>query len=135
MTREIYGQPGNSMPQVGGTCPDGWVVMQGERPTPNHVANADGEWVLPPAPIPQTVTPAQGLMALYSLKGITDDDIQVAIGSIEDPALRYQAQISYKKATVWERTSVSWQVLAGLLGLTESDQDELLALAATYTNL
>lgn len=88
-----------------------------------------------PHPIPQSVTPAQGLMALYVLKGITEDDILVAIGTIEDATLRYQAQIAYKKATIWERESETMGVVAQLLALTESDKDELFTLGVAYTNL
>lgn len=28
-------------------CPDGYIEMQYERPTPYHIATATGEWVLP----------------------------------------------------------------------------------------
>lgn len=45
--RQIFAEVGSSFAQSGGTCPDGWIVMQGERPTPEHVAQADGMWVLP----------------------------------------------------------------------------------------
>lgn len=85
--------------------------------------------------VPQSVTPAQGLMALYMLKGITEDDVLAAIATIEDVVLRYQALISYKKATVSERASMTMQTLAGLLALTEPHLDELFTKAATYTNL
>lgn len=101
------------------------TLVPGELPPP----------VDPPPYIAQSVTPAQGLMALYLLKSITEDDILAAIGTIEDAALRYQAQISYQKATAWERSSVTMQTLAGLLALTDPDLDELFTKAATYTNL
>lgn len=48
MTRQIYAEPGSSFAQSGGTCPAGWIVMQGERPTPEHVAQADGTWAPDP---------------------------------------------------------------------------------------
>lgn len=98
----------------------------------------DGVFVAPepePEPVPQSVTPAQGLMALYVLKGITEDDVLAAINSIEDPTLRYQAQIAYKKATSWDRGSVTMQTVAQLLALTQEDMDQLFTLAATYTNM
>lgn len=101
------------------------TLVPGELPPP----------VEPPPYIPQSVTPAQGLMALYKLKSITEDDILAAIGTIEDATLRYQALISYKKATVWERVSETMGVVAQLLELTETDKDELFTLGATYTNL
>lgn len=28
-------------------CPQGYIEMQGERPSPEHIANDTGEWVLP----------------------------------------------------------------------------------------
>jgi hypothetical protein len=42
----IYAEPGYSLAQSGGQCPPGWVVMQGERPTVEHIAQADGTWFL-----------------------------------------------------------------------------------------
>lgn len=89
----------------------------------------------PPKIVPSQVTPAQGLMALFVLKSITEDDILAAIASIDDATMRYQAQIAYSKAMTWERASQSMQTLAGLMSLTESDLDELFTVAATYTNL
>ncbi len=115
-----------------------WVEAQADT-LPGDLYDGSGfsRPVIPePEPyIPQSVTPAQGLMALFMLKGITEDDILAAISTIEDATLRYQAQIAYKKATVWERVSVSWQAIADLMALSEAEQDELLTLAATYTNL
>ena len=43
----IYAKPGDSAQQFGGTCPDGWVQMQSERPEGNYVASETGEWVIP----------------------------------------------------------------------------------------
>lgn len=40
----VYAFPGSSEQQIGGTCPAGWVQMQGPRPSPHHVAEADGTW-------------------------------------------------------------------------------------------
>jgi hypothetical protein len=47
--KQVFAEVGSSFQQVGGTCPDGWVVMQSERPTPEHVAQADGSWTLDPS--------------------------------------------------------------------------------------
>lgn len=43
----IYAKVNESFQQVGGSCPNGFIEMQCERPTPRHVAQADGNWVLP----------------------------------------------------------------------------------------
>lgn len=42
----IFAEVGGSIQQIGGNCPEGWIVMQGERPTPEHVATAEGTWFL-----------------------------------------------------------------------------------------
>lgn len=99
-----------------------------------------GQWVVEdvvpePAPVPDEVTPAQGLMALHALKGITEDDVLAAIATIADEGLRYQALIAYQKATRWQRVSVTMQTVASLLGLTEQDMDDLFTLAATFDNI
>ncbi|MGB3069394.1 MAG: hypothetical protein WBC18_12640, partial [Ottowia sp.] len=78
-----------------------------------------------PDPIPEVCSPAQGLVALFALKGITEDDIHAVIASIADPVQRYTARIAFTKATEWRRGSQSVQTLAGLLSLTEGDLDEL----------
>ena len=50
MSRLIYAEPGASLQQIGGQCPGGWVVMEGERPSSEHVATAAGQWVIDYAP-------------------------------------------------------------------------------------
>ena len=75
--------------------------------------------------IPDVCSPAQGLVALFALKSITEDDIQAAIAGISDPVQRYTAQIAFSKATEWRRGSSSTQTLAVLLELTEADLDAL----------
>ena len=81
-------------------------------------------------PGPQACTPAQGLIALYALQSITEEDIATAIAAIPDPVQRYSAQIGYTRATTWERTSATMQAMAVLLGLSESDLDALFTYAA-----
>lgn len=86
----------------------------------------------PPAEpsMPSSCTPAQGLVALFVLKRITEDNILEAIASIPDDELRYTAKIGYQRATSWERTSPTMQTMAQLLQLSEPDLDELFAHAA-----
>lgn len=45
----VYAKPGESLQQIGGTAPTGWVQMQGQRPSPYHVAQPDGTWARPVA--------------------------------------------------------------------------------------
>ena len=88
----------------------------------------------PPTPATPTVcSPAQGLVALFAIKQITESDVNATIAAITDPVLRYTSQIAFARATEWRRDSVSIQQLAALLGLTESDLDALFAFAVTVT--
>lgn len=77
------------------------------------------------ARIPQQCTPAQGLVALFALKGITDADLLTAIGNIQDEVQRYTAMTGFQRATEWRRDSPTMQAMAQLLGLTEADLDAL----------
>ena len=86
----------------------------------------------PPTPATPTVcSPAQGLVALFAIKQITESDVNTTIAAITDPVARYTTQIAFARATEWRRDSASIQQLATLLGLTESDLDALFAFAVT----
>lgn len=82
-------------------------------------------------PVPQECTPAQGLVALFAVKQIAEDDLLVAINQISDPVEKYTAKIGLQRATLWERQSQTMQNLAALLGLSEQDLDELFEYAAS----
>lgn len=85
-----------------------------------------------PAPATPTVcSPAQGLVALFAIKQITESDVNTTIAAITDPVARYTSQIAFARATEWRRDSASMQQLATLLGLTEADLDALFAFAVT----
>ena len=88
----------------------------------------DGVAVLPDV-VPTSCTPAQGLIALYALKGLTEQQILDAIAQIPDPVQKYTAQIGYSRAITWERESATMQAMAALLGLAEADLDALFAYA------
>ncbi len=79
----------------------------------------------------QTCSPAQGLVALFAVKQITESDVNTTIAAIPDPVARYTSQIAFARATEWMRDSASMQQLAALLGLTEADLDALFAFAVT----
>lgn len=86
----------------------------------------------PPAPpVPQACTAAQGERALFDLRGITDADALAAIDQIPDADNRYRARSAYQRATEWRRDSETTQMLAAILGLTESDLDDLFTYAVT----
>lgn len=43
----IYAKVGEPFQQIGGECPDGFIVMQSERPDAEHIAKEDGTWIKP----------------------------------------------------------------------------------------
>ena len=87
-----------------------------------------------PAPAtPSVCSPAQGLVALFAIKQITEADVNATIAAITDPVARYTSQIAFARATEWKRDSVSIQQLSALLELTESDLDALFEFAAKVT--
>lgn len=88
------------------------------------------EYVEPP-PIATSCSPAQGLIALFAVKGITEADILAAIDSIPDTVRRYSAQIGYSRATTWEKESPTMQAMIALLGLSETEVDNLFSFAVT----
>lgn len=96
-----------------------WTVLPERPPAPE------------PEPVPASCTPAQGLVALFAVKQITEDQLLAAIGQIADPVQQYTARIGLQRATTWERGSPTMQAMAALLGLTEQDLDDLYKLAVT----
>lgn len=46
MTKKSYGFVGQNFEQYGGSCPLGAIEMNYRRPSPDHVADASGDWVL-----------------------------------------------------------------------------------------
>ena len=44
---KVYSLAGHSIQQIGGECPDGWIEMECERPSPDHVATEAGVWIIP----------------------------------------------------------------------------------------
>lgn len=47
----VYAEVNSSFQQVGGVCPIGWIEMQSDRPSPEHIASEDGTWSVPvPSP-------------------------------------------------------------------------------------
>ena len=122
---------------------DGQTVTNVILATPEFAEQRHpGKWRLaevqdvPAEPAPATPTvcsPAQGLVALFAIKQITEDDVNATIAAITDPVARYTSQVAFARATEWRRDSASMQQLAALLGLTESDLDALFEFAAKVT--
>ncbi|WP_255576263.1 hypothetical protein [Comamonas sp. Y33R10-2] len=83
------------------------------------------------AVMPSACSPAQGLVALFALKQITEDHVLDAIAQIPDPVQQYTARIGYQRATIWERGSPTMLAMAQLLQLSDEDLDALFSYAVT----
>ena len=125
---QVFAKPGESRQQVGGDCPEGWVVMQEQRSEVGLVALADGTWVEPAPPVPASCTRRQGRLALLSL-GLLDE-AEAAIADAEDPAERRAGQIEYEAET-WERSNLFVQQLWASLGGAPEGLDDAFRLAVT----
>ena len=120
---------------------DGQTVINTIIATPEFAEQLHpGKWRLaevqdvypPPTPAtPSVCAPAQGLVALFAIKQITEADVNATIAAITDPVARYTSQVAFARATEWKRDSVVIQQLATLLGLTETDLDALFEFAVT----
>ena len=125
---KVFAEAGSSFQQVGGSCPDGWLVMDGERPTPDHVAQADGSWVVPPAPVPASVTMRQARQAMLSAGILAQVDALIAAMPGEEGE---SARIDWNHARDVKR---DWPLIGALgpqVGLNEQQIDDLFIYAST----
>lgn len=80
-------------------------------------------YIAPPPPVPQVVSRFQARAALYGA-GLLDD-VETAIAT-SDPLV----QMAWADAQEFQRNSPTILALAGVLGLSESDVDELFITAS-----
>lgn len=124
----VYAEVGSAFQQIGGDCPDGWIVMQGERPTTEHVAQADGSWVIPPPPVPASVSMRQARLAMLHA-GILDD-VEALIQNMPGDDGR-AARIDWEFAQDVRR---DWHLVGALgsqLGMTADQIDDLFIYAGS----
>lgn len=123
----VYAEVGASLQQIGGNCPNGWIVMQGERPTPEHVAQEDGSWAIVPV-VPERVSMRQARLAMLQA-GILDD-VETLIQQMPGDEGR-AARIDWEYALDVRR---DWPLVGALgtqIGMTEQQVDELFIAAAS----
>lgn len=81
-----------------------------------------------PEPVPQQITMRQCRLQLLAI-GLLDS-VDAAIAAIPDAAQRHASQIEWEYAATVERSSAWVQTLAGALGLTAAQIDDLFREAA-----
>lgn len=126
--KQVFAEVGSSLQQVGGTLPAGWIVMQGERPTPEHVAQEDGSWIIPPTPVPEVVTMRQARQAMLYAGILAQVDALIAAMPGEEGE---SARIDWNHARDVKR---DWPLIGALgpqVGLNEQQIDDLFIYAAT----
>lgn len=69
----VYARVGESLQQIGGDCPEGWVVMTGERPTPDHTASPEGSWELTVDRVRQRLTAENNAAYEAAIGALTAD--------------------------------------------------------------
>jgi hypothetical protein len=83
----------------------------------------------PPAPVPQSVSMAQGLIAL-DRAGITEVVIEDMIAAMPEGSAKREASIWFRRSNDMHRRHPAVLTLAGLLGLTDEQVDDLFRSAA-----
>lgn len=104
----------------GSTGGIGWTYADGALLPPD-----EGEI---PVVVPQSVTPAQGGIALINF-GLMDA-VMAVVNAPDMPATHKWA---FERATSWERNSPSFNYIADRAGITEQQKDELFIFGASMT--
>ena len=95
----------------------------------------DGVEMIPALPaspsvpvVPQQISSGQGREALYNVGLFAN--VQPAIDAIQDPDTKWRVQNAWDYRPTWERQSPFVEMMAGILGLSEEQADELFIAAA-----
>lgn len=123
----VFAEVGSNYQQIGGNCPDGWIAMQDERPSPDHVANADGSWGERPQYVPPKVTMRQARLALLGA-GLLDQ-VETLLASLEGPEGQ-AARIEWDYSSEVHRHKPFVQSLGVQLGLDDEQLDALFITAS-----
>lgn len=124
--KQVFAEVGSSFQQVQGECPAGWIVMQGERPTPEHVAQEDGRWAIVPV-VPERVSMRQARLAMLQA-GILDD-VETLIQQMPGEEGR-AARIDWEYALDVKRDWPLIEALGAQLGMSGEQIDEMFIAAA-----
>lgn len=120
----VYAEVGDSFQQVGGRCPDGYIEMIGERPTPNHVAQADGSWI-EKIPVPEVVSKAQAVLALNAAGKW--DEVDAHLNADDTPV---EQKLAWANITEVHRDSPMLAAVSDAIGLSDEQVDELFIAAS-----
>jgi hypothetical protein len=104
-----------------------WTLLP-PRPSDQHQWSGS-EWVLPPTPVPSTVTARQ--IRLWLVRhGVTLAQVDSAIDAIPDAQAREECRVEWDHAPYVERTHTMLVPLASAIGLSEAQVDDAFREAA-----
>lgn len=105
--QKVFAEVGNSLQQIGGDCPAGWIEMSEQRPNAHFVAElVDGVavWVAP-APAVQSCTKRQGELVLLDEPSPSENHpsflhwLEAHIDAEQDPIEKRRMQAYFNAAT------------------------------------
>lgn len=132
----VFAEVGTSLQQIGGECPEGWVMMVTERPGDYHIASSDGTWSEGSRPAPLSVSRYQGREAMrltpFHKEGQPDWTLFDAFEELlTDPTTPAYYRRAWDELQAFEWGSAMLHAAADVLGLTLVQRLDLFALAAT----
>lgn len=81
---QVYAIVGESLQQVGGECPEGWVAMQEQRPDVSSIARADGTWGPGVLPVEWPRFVGNQKLDLFTL----EEQLEVVTATQADPVVK-----------------------------------------------
>lgn len=118
---KVFAEPGHSLQQVGGACPEGWIEMISQRPGNYNIAQQGGSWGLPVVPYPRfhgnekldLFTQSEQLAVVTAamtdpqVKLMYDRMLGAAFLTYEDPETEYGLQIMLDKGLITQDRKVA----------------------------
>lgn len=81
---QVFAMPGESLQQIGGDCPEGWVVMNDQRPDVGCIARADGTWGAGVLPVVWPRFVGNQKLDLFTL----EEQLEVVTATQADPVVK-----------------------------------------------
>lgn len=127
--QKVFAEVGQSLQQIGGDCPGGWIEMSKQRPDASSIAQADGTWALPP-PVYRQMSSLDFLRLFdperRAIKQAAMQDVDIGIWYDDTVAAQF---VVYSDPRVEQ--GLAALVIAGLL--TPERKAEIVSAMTTYT--
>lgn len=113
---------------------DGRTYWSGTEPSAEDAADAVANPRTVPAPVPQSLTPAQFMVALRKVLGISEGTIYTIISGLPDQEQQEDARDLFERAQSFRRDNPILAVLAAANGNTSEEIDNVFRVGATLFN-